>query len=332
MQNWDARLTHFVRRPESFGRFCAGAAKSPNCVSLVNTYLCAIPVEDWLGGSVTKFDPSQIEILQDIGDYLRQVREEQAKSLEEIASKTYIPLRLLKAIEAGQATILPEPVFVRGFIRRYAEALGLDGLSLAKEFPLQVAPTSPTADDAGEIALPPPPAQELKPIRSTDRPRSFYPLYLGMGAIALVIVLYGLLKSGLPRTLVNFVQSVLQPDGNENAASTQISASPTAPSPTPVISPIIVPPSPIAPVQVDVSLTANSWMRVTVDGKLAYEGTLPSGTKQTWAGQQAIVIRAGNAGAVLVAFNQGEAKVMGELGQVANQTFTSDSASSQIAN
>ncbi|MCU0525387.1 MAG: DUF4115 domain-containing protein [Elainella sp. Prado103] len=93
-------------------------------------------------------DTVQQEQLEAIGTYLSQVREGQARSLEEISAKTYIPMRLLKAIELGQGKTLPEPVFIQGFIRRYADALGLDGIDLSQKFPVTVTPlpvmTAPT--------------------------------------------------------------------------------------------------------------------------------------------------------------------------------------------
>lgn len=85
-------------------------------------------------------DTVQQEQLSAIGTYLSDVRQEQDRSLEEIAAKTYIPLRLLKALEAGQEKPLPEPVFIQGFIRRYADALGLDGIDLSQKFPVHVTP------------------------------------------------------------------------------------------------------------------------------------------------------------------------------------------------
>jgi cytoskeletal protein RodZ len=89
---------------------------------------------------VGTLDTVQQEQLRAIGNYLSQVRQEQERSLEDIAAKTYIPLRLLKAIEAGQEQPLPEPVFIQGFIRRYADALGLDGTDLSQKFPVHVTP------------------------------------------------------------------------------------------------------------------------------------------------------------------------------------------------
>ena len=81
-----------------------------------------------------KLDAAQLDQLKEIGAHLQQVRQSQSRSLEEIATKTCIRLPLLQALEAGHGQILPEPVFVQGFIRRYADLLGLDGTSLSRTF------------------------------------------------------------------------------------------------------------------------------------------------------------------------------------------------------
>ncbi len=65
--------------------------------------------------------------MNQIGKELKEIREEKGISLEEVAEKTKIPLRFLQAIENGRWEELPEEVYLRGFIKTYAEVLGLDG-------------------------------------------------------------------------------------------------------------------------------------------------------------------------------------------------------------
>jgi cytoskeleton protein RodZ len=75
-----------------------------------------------------------IEQLKSIVAQLKQAREAKELKLEDIAAKTFIPLRLLKAMDEERFERLPEPVFVQGFIRRYAEQVGLDGQAMARQF------------------------------------------------------------------------------------------------------------------------------------------------------------------------------------------------------
>ena len=57
------------------------------------------------------------------GAYLRELRERRGVSLEEIARVTRVARRYLEAIEASRFEELPAPVFTRGFIRSYCQAL-----------------------------------------------------------------------------------------------------------------------------------------------------------------------------------------------------------------
>ena len=63
---------------------------------------------------------------ESVGQQLRQARETQELSLEQIASATFIKLRYLKALEAGDFQSLPSQTQARGFLRTYANLLKLD--------------------------------------------------------------------------------------------------------------------------------------------------------------------------------------------------------------
>ena len=75
------------------------------------------------------------EKITDIGSKLRQERLEQGISLDELAQTTRIQIRLLKAIEEGNLQILPEPIYIREFLKQFANALGLNGTEIASQFP-----------------------------------------------------------------------------------------------------------------------------------------------------------------------------------------------------
>ncbi len=63
---------------------------------------------------------------ESFGEYLRRQRELRGLSLEQVAEQTKISLRALRALEAEDWDILPAEVYIRGFVRCYAEAIGLD--------------------------------------------------------------------------------------------------------------------------------------------------------------------------------------------------------------
>ena len=63
--------------------------------------------------------------MEPVGQYLRRHREERQMSVEEIARSTRVPMDSVTRIEADQFDELPGEVFVRGFLKSYARAVGL---------------------------------------------------------------------------------------------------------------------------------------------------------------------------------------------------------------
>ena len=61
------------------------------------------------------------------GRYLRSVRIQTGLSLEEVSWETKIGMENLLLIEKEDLISLPAEVFVKGFLRSYAKAVGADG-------------------------------------------------------------------------------------------------------------------------------------------------------------------------------------------------------------
>jgi cytoskeletal protein RodZ len=113
----------------------------------------------------------QAEKLAEIGAQLKRIRQDKSLSIPHLTATTLISERYLRAIEDGEIDSLPEPVYVRGFIRKYGTALGVGDLS--DEFPLN--PILPEHKWAGS------PAAELRPLH-------LYALYVGVIASAVSLL------------------------------------------------------------------------------------------------------------------------------------------------
>jgi hypothetical protein len=61
-----------------------------------------------------------------LGAELRRQREERGLSLGEVSERLKLPARQVEALENGHYGDMPEPVFVRGFLRSYGRFLDLD--------------------------------------------------------------------------------------------------------------------------------------------------------------------------------------------------------------
>lgn len=268
-----------------------------------------------VGTRMLKFEPDQAEKLVELGAKLKQIREEKSLSLEQISGKTMIQTRILSAIEAGEFEQLPEPVYTQGFIRRFADALDLNGAEFASALPTRALSYSHKP--------------EHREYRSPQlRPVHLYLIYI------VVIVAAGVGLSYLnSASKAPFNASSSDTPGSadltsstpEAPTSPTQGAKPSAQTPTTPQKPTPKPPG-TQPLKVSVSLQGESWLEVVADGKSVFEGSLPSGTKRTWTAKKNLTIYSGNAGAVLVTANGGQAKPIGASGAVDQVSFKAPNA------
>ncbi|MDX8288431.1 RodZ family helix-turn-helix domain-containing protein [Metabacillus indicus] len=72
--------------------------------------------------------------LSELGNRLKQAREERKLSLDDLQAITKIQKRYLLGIEEGNYGMMPGNFYVRAFIKQYAEAVGLDPEKLFDEY------------------------------------------------------------------------------------------------------------------------------------------------------------------------------------------------------
>ena len=69
-----------------------------------------------------------------IGKTLKELREGKNITLNDIASKMRLEVRFISAIEEDNFDSLPDPIYVRGYIRSYSKLLGADADALVRTF------------------------------------------------------------------------------------------------------------------------------------------------------------------------------------------------------
>jgi cytoskeletal protein RodZ len=83
----------------------------------------------------------------DFGERLRKERESRGVSLREMAEATKIGKRYLEALERNEFDALPGTVFAKGYIRNYAEHLGLDPEPLLEDYQRELRSRGGGADE-----------------------------------------------------------------------------------------------------------------------------------------------------------------------------------------
>lgn len=93
----------------------------------------------------------------EIGNSLHEARVRQGLGLPAIEAETKIRAKYLKALEEEQFELLPAQTYVKGFLRTYADHLGLDGQLYVDEYSSRFV----VGEDDG---------RQLRPRRSSARP------------------------------------------------------------------------------------------------------------------------------------------------------------------
>ena len=237
--------------------------------------------------------------MTNFGATFKRARESKGISIEQIAGETRISARFLLAIEAEEFHVLPGGIFNRGFIRAYAEKVGLDTDQALADYERLV--NIPEATEAPATATAPP----------AKRRRPLYPV-----AIAGVILLIAIVYLGT-RESSNTKQIASPPAAPPPASAPSATPSPPpAPEPAPAV-PEPEPPAPAEALRIDIQVKETTWIKVYADGKTVNPGEiLEPGTTRHFAAQDSIILSTGNAGGLLLKINDIPAKELGQRGEV----------------
>ncbi len=114
-----------------------------------------------------------------LGETLRAVREAEHLSIERVAAELRIEPRFLVALEEERFEAVGAPVFAKGYLKLYAECLGLDTASVLRLY----------EEKAGNVA---PPFEGRRSVERRDSPQGAAWMLVALLAVAVVVVLLGI--------------------------------------------------------------------------------------------------------------------------------------------
>ncbi len=72
--------------------------------------------------------------MESIGEMLRQARHNKRASLEDASRATKVKVDILEKLEAGEFDQLVAPLYTKGFLKLYADYLGMDSQAIVDEY------------------------------------------------------------------------------------------------------------------------------------------------------------------------------------------------------
>jgi cytoskeleton protein RodZ len=265
-----------------------------------------------------------------IGAVLEKARKERGLTLDEAEHATKIRKRYLAGLEREDYGVLPDAVYARGFLKTYANYLGLDGEGLAQELRDLRRPrrergvaygASPKKSDFER------PLVNLGELGRNEKRRVSGSTILGLllAVLMLAAIVGYLYYVGLgAQSAEQSPEAPQPPSQSEEQAAGAPNGGPNGGAPARGDD-AAAPPETLTVV---VSVEGDpSWLSVVADGRLVYEQIAEPGFTQTFEAERAVSIKTGNAGAVAVEVNGQDLGRLGESGEVLTRDFTLKSAS-----
>lgn len=261
-----------------------------------------------------------------VGKLLREQRETKGVTIEDVENSTSIRRSYIEAIEQENYDKLPGLVYARGFVRNYADFLGLDGDEIAARFKEEMEPELKEQDTAAEPEAPKAAAPAV-PVRDESRRvtfssgRDYKARTQGMSTMTKLFTAAAVV-------VVAFVGSVYYFFGSEPSSQGKVTQ--TAPKQESTVIDVANSTASASGmtdgVEVVATFSSNCWTWVTSDGKDVFEGFVEKGQRLTWKGKTNVNVTLGNAGAVEIVRNGKPMGKAGKNGEVIEIRYTKDKA------
>jgi hypothetical protein len=216
----------------------------------------------------------------DIGASLREARTRRALSLDDVTAGLHIRERYVTALEEERWELLPGEAYSKGFLRMYAEFLGLDGGLYVDEYIERV------AAHAEEALVP----ESLAP--REGKSRLLFRTVVGVVAVGALVAAVNAFGSGTPTSAP--VHADLS--NVANAAPPKRLAAPR----TPVVRQVAPSKPPVALIR---AVTSRSWLSVRLggaSGKEIFRGFLNRGHNLTYGLDTSVWLRIGRPHALAI--------------------------------
>jgi cytoskeletal protein RodZ len=281
-------------------------------------------------------------IFKEIGASLFKRREILGLSMEDVEAHTRIPTYYVEYMESGEFSSFPSPAQARGMLNNYVQFLDLDTDAIMARY-AHALQTSLSERQALEIPRTQDQTnrrQRKRQIRAPQWVRMFLSpdliLITTVGIIVIGLTIWGIgrivrtqdQQSPIP-TAPSLVEALLPTATTE---PTQTSASDQGGSEgellgidNPEIEDTPIPTVPVAggsSIQVFMIVRQRTYLQVTVDGTVAYDGRTAPSNNLTFTGQEEIRVITGNAAAIQLFYNDQDLGVLGIFGEIVEIIFT----------
>jgi len=254
--------------------------------------------------------------MESFGAYLKALREEKGKTLDEIAENTKIAASNLDFLENDRFDLLPPRVFVKGFIRSYIRELGLNPEEAMGRFDAFTKDGELPDYEEDEH-----PVFHQKPVSSSFVSSTWF---TGLLTAAGIISLSILLLTGVTRLLeTDNGTTVSQPGVRTAQPPGYAPPSESPPGDRPPSNTALAEPSgsQTGKKTLEIRALANTWVRVAPDNGAAEDFIMAPGDIQVFKANEGFSLQTGNAGGIQLTYDGRKLPPLGKANQTLSLTL-----------
>jgi len=280
---------------------------------------------------------------------IKLTRESKGLTLKGISEATKISMNHLQAIENGEFQLLPPPVYSKSFIKKYAEAVGIESSSLLTHYEKYLSANHKE------------PLEQINPEQERPHKTALFFVVAGLCLAAVIGAMFMISSPtskindqdkiiaaapptpAQPPAIASLPETTMQNQKERSAPTAETSAVKTAPADIktdsaapPAKAQNMNAPTPVKPEKASASdkpqaadksylltvqATEKTWLRITGDNERPYDILLKPGERIERRAAERFVIACGNAGGVDIVFQGKSLGPLGKQGQVVHLTL-----------
>ncbi len=226
-----------------------------------------------------------------VGKTLKDARTSKKISFEKASKETKISQTYLKAMEEEDFDKIPGEVVLKGFLKIYADFLGVDSNALISELNKKIKKDKPKNDFKQEKKVV---SNSTKKLPSLDLAKA--------SKMILVVSIVIVLLVGIFSFVGFFTRSLKSVSNKKNNTTVTLAEKNTA-------------------IKIKAEIIEKTWLLVISDGRIVFKGIASPNQEKIWTADKRLQIKVGNAAGIKLFSGEKEIMSPGQFGQVVYKEF-----------
>ncbi|OIO34418.1 MAG: hypothetical protein AUJ70_01095 [Candidatus Omnitrophica bacterium CG1_02_40_15] len=285
-----------------------------------------------------------MHLTEPLGKILKRTRESKHLSIEEVSERSRIPKHIISTLEEDRLNEIKSVFYAKSFVKTYAAFLGALDEAGIKEYLAKSARPPETILKPAVKAISG--TAQRKSLPTKEMPQSGFSDIIRYKnqiiAIIIGVLAFWVLSSAVSH-VTKFIKNISVKKQNKivksallHRKSMEQTTHPRTtrvrgrqrPEQKPLVSYDSGSKAPVKDkkeeIEIEVSASDNTWLRITGDGELMFTGAFRKGSSDTWKAKKEIKLEAGNSGVIKIDVNGKPASFSGKKGEKKEIIITKD--------